>query len=180
MFRIATVVTTLALTFGVAQMAQAQGIARTFDELHLLVRPGDRVTVRETSGETASGRLVRLSPGALTIMAGGAERELSERDIASVLQRRQDPLGNGARWGMGIALGLAGAAAVSIRCDGCGGALIAGGLFYGGLGAGIGAGVDALITAPEVIYERTPSAARVHVAPIAGGGRTGVALTVGF
>lgn len=180
MSRIPRVVTILSLSMGLTSAAHAQGIARNFDELRLLVRPGDRVTVRDASGASESGRVTRLSPEALTLAVNGAERELAERDVSSILQRRQDPLGNGARWGLGVAAGLVALTAASVKCDGCGGLFVFGGLFYGGLGAGIGVGVDALITRPAVVYEHPGAEARVRVAPIAGRGRAGVALNVAF
>jgi len=54
-------------------------------------------------------------------------------------------------------------------------------LAYGGIGAGIGVGIDALMSSEQVIYaRRTKTSARVTLTPVLGLGRRGVLLSAGW
>jgi hypothetical protein len=53
-------------------------------------------------------------------------------------------------------------------------------LFCTGLGAAIGAGIDALITRQRVIYQRPATGDGVSVSPFIGRGRRGAAVSVRF
>lgn len=171
-------VTAVALLLGWSHAASAQGIARSFDQLQLLVRSGDSVTVRDEQGRETSGKIESLSATTLTVGRGDARREFREADVTTIHQRRQDSLGNGALWGLGIGAALA---AVPIAlCEDCGGEAVAVALVYGGLGAGIGVGIDALIARQQVIFQRPGATARLRVAPLVGGGRRGAVLAVTF
>src|SRR5688500_18411606 len=131
---------------GVAHPAAAQGIAGSFEQLQLLVRPGDKVTVTDASGHEATGRIVDLSTSMLVLSAGGTRRELSEPDVRDIQQRRSDSLANGAIWGLAVGSAIA-AGLVAAFWEGSDDAAPAIGFIamYGGIGAGIGVGVDALI-----------------------------------
>ncbi len=169
----------LAVLAASASVASAQGIARTFDQLQLLVRPGDRVTVRDAQGNETSGRITSLSPAALALAARGAMHDFRETDVTTIRQRRQDPLSNGALWGLvsGAGVALIPIALCGDDCDIVVAAIIP---VYAGLGAGIGVGVDALIARQQVIFERAGAAARLRMAPLVGRGRRGVMLAVTF
>ena len=80
----------------------AQGQAASFDQLSVLVRPGDKVTVTPTTGAPFSGRIASLSASELTLRVGKELRDLRELDVATVRHRRDDSLANGAAWGLGI------------------------------------------------------------------------------
>ena len=77
----------------------AQGQAASFDQLSVLVRPGDKVTVTPTTGAPFSGRIASLSGSRLTLRVGKELRELQELDVATVRHRRPDSLKNGALGG---------------------------------------------------------------------------------
>lgn len=170
------------LVLGVAHAATAQGIAGSFEQLQLLVRPGEKVTVTDASGHEATGRIVDLSQSMLVLSVGGTRRELSEPDVREIQQRRSDSLANGAIWGLAvgstIAAGLV--AAFWEDSDDVGPAVgfIA---LYGGVGAGIGVGVDALIARRQVIYQRR-SGSRVEVgfAPLVSPQRKGALVSLRF
>jgi hypothetical protein len=49
-----------------------------------------------------------------------------------------------------------------------------------GMGAAAGAGIDALITRRQVIYQKGAGGRRVSVSPMFGRGRRGAAITVTF
>jgi hypothetical protein len=165
-----------------ATPAEAQGVASTFEQLRLLVRAGDTVTVDESTGTVITGRIESLSPSTLILMTEGRRRELLESDITIIRQRRQDSMANGAIIGL-----MSGAAAagvlIAVACadDDCGGgeaaALIA---IYAAVGTGIGVGVDALITKKQVIYEKAVKSAQFRVSPLLAPGRRGVALSVAW
>jgi hypothetical protein len=135
--------------------------ATSFDQLSVLVRPGDTVTVTPDSGKPFSGRIRSLSSSGLTLLVGKELRSLEERDVTTVRHRRQDSLSNGALWGLGT-----GAAAGFSTCGFChpGPGLLMAGMF-GGIGAGIGVGIDALIKGNVVVFQRRSSGQQVTVMP---------------
>jgi len=163
----------------------AQEIAGTFDQLRVLVRPGDTITIADDGGREMTGTLAELSSSSLSLMVGRQRRDLQASDIDTIRQRRSDSLANGAKWGLGIGagLGLAAGLALSSGYDNDDdGALVAfGALIYGGLGAAIGVGVDALISGNQVIYARrgAPSA-RLTVRPQLTRERLGATVVIGF
>jgi hypothetical protein len=53
-------------------------------------------------------------------------------------------------------------------------------LVYGGLGAGVGAGLDALMLSNQIIYYKPSNSARLTVSPVVTRERKGVLLSVRF
>lgn len=165
-----------------SSIAHAQGIATSFNELRLLVRPGDTIGITSTGGREVTGKLVDLSSGVLVMRVGDGRQEWREGDVATIRQRRGDSLANGALWGLGIgggtmlAVGIAFAAIDEASATD----VAAVTAIYGGIGAGIGAGVDALISKRVVIFERRSAGTSFGVAPILSAGRKGALLTIGF
>ena len=136
-----------------AGQAEAQELAGTFDQLRVLVETGDRIRVVDASGQDIRGTIAAIGAASLTLEAGGTRRDFAERDITTIHQRRPDSLANGALWGLaaGTALGLYGGIALS--STGSSGVIIPiFTLLYGEIGAGIGTGLDALVSAERVIY----------------------------
>jgi hypothetical protein len=162
--------------------------ALTLEQMALLVRPGDTVTVIDTSGRQVKGRIQDLSATSLRLL--GSDRQpvsFAASDISTVRQRRADPLGNGARNGFwsGAAFGVF-AALIAISEDDSYldyswvAVPLAGGV-YGGIGAAIGVGVDALIVRNQVIYARPASPRNVvTVSPIAAKRQRGLRVSVRF
>ena len=95
----------------------AQGIARTVDELRLLVKPGDAVRLTDVSGHEVSGRILTLAPQSIELRVDGQSRQWNEADIASVSHRRPDSLANGAWWGFGIGVGLVSLAVAAVGVE---------------------------------------------------------------
>ena len=97
------------------------GVAASFEQLRVIAGPDAMVTVTDATGTRLTGRIPELSASSLSIIANGQRHDFGEGDIASIRQRRGDPLGNGALWGAGITAGLAalavGAAAADCDCD---------------------------------------------------------------
>jgi hypothetical protein len=181
------IVMMLGLCTVVPLAAAAQGIATSYQELRLLVRVGDKVTVTETSGQQVSGKITDLSAASLALMVDGRPRQWAETEVATISQRRSDSLANGAWIGLvsGAALPAIGLAIAVSQDDydddisgGEAAALIA---VYAGLGAAVGVGIDALISRRQVIFERrTASGVTFAIAPLVGPTRAAARVSLGF
>jgi len=139
-----------------ATTGEAQELAGSFDQLRVLVKHGDTVRVTDGAGEEVRGTITGLSSSSLDLMVGGTRRTFLETDISAIHQRRNDSLANGAKWGFvaGAALGVLGGIAIAREYEsGGGGAYIPIlGLVYGSIGAGAGAGIDAMHRSEQVIF----------------------------
>ncbi len=177
-------VSILVVCLAVPLTAFAQGIATSYRELTLLVRPGDTVTITDTSGQRVSGKITDLSPSSLALMVDGQPREWRESDVATVTRREADSLFNGAL--IGLAAG-AGTAAVTLAAvvhhDSYDGELSTGQItgimmLTAAGGAGLGLGIDAGVTRQRVVFQRRTLA--MSVSPLLGPARAGGRLTIGF
>jgi hypothetical protein len=172
----------VALIVLVAASAEAQQIAGTFDQLRVLVKPGDTLTITDGSGARVQGKLSELSGSSLRLNVSGAQREFQESNIDTISQRRPDSLRNGALTGLAVGGGLGGlfiAAMIAADDGGAAGWAVAGALFYAGIGAGIGTGIDALIEGRQVIYAGSSSKrTTVNISPIVRGRRKGLLFSV--
>jgi hypothetical protein len=101
---------TRALGFGLLFILPATGgaqeLAGSFDQLRVLVKPGDTVRVTDSRGQEVRGSIANLSPSSLALQAGEGRRTFLETDIAAIHQRRNDSLANGAKWGFAVGAGL--------------------------------------------------------------------------
>lgn len=171
------------LILSAAAPGQAQELATSLEQLRVLVRPGDRVRVTDTSGHEMKARVDRLSSSSISLLVGGGTRTLEEGDVVTIRQRKDDRLSNGARNGFigGAAFGLLVGLAAR-EYGGNGGFVAAAALAYGSIGAGVGVGIDAMITRDRIIYDGRAgrSSSNIRVAPFVTPERKGVALSVGF
>ena len=162
--------------------ARAQEIAGSFDQLRVLVKSGDTLTITDTSGERVQGKLTQLSGSGLVLDVSGAPRQFQDSDVNTVEKRGPDSLKNGALTGFAIGGGLGGLALGALAAADDGPTLavaVVGALLYGGIGAGIGVGVDALIEGRRVIYARSNSPrARLTIAPLLSERRKGVVVSL--
>ena len=172
----------LLLSAAVPQV-QAQELASSFEQLLVLVKPGDTVSVTDGTGQEAGGTVTALSSSSLELVVAGSRRTFLESEARTIRQRRSDPVKNGALWGLGIgaALGLTSfidteeSPALAV-----GEGLAVMGLM-GGLGAAVGVGIDAIFRGNEVIYSRPArTAASLKVSPLLARGRKGALLSVVF
>jgi hypothetical protein len=172
------------LSLVVAPGASAQELAGTFDQLRVLVAPGQTVTVIDQAGQKTTGEIVTLSATSLRLAVAGTVRDLGERDVAQIRQRRPDSLANGAKigFGVGLALGvLGGVALASTGEEGAWGYALVGAALYAGLGTGVGVGVDALIESEQPIFvARQSGGMAARLRPIVGAGRRGVQFVFRF
>lgn len=182
MTRTATVISlmVLGLTGCFAGAAKAQGVARTLDEVHLLVRPGETVRILDVAGRETKGRFESSSPAGLQLRSGRDLLDLKPEDVAEVRVRQQDSLKDGAWKGLGVGVGVA--VLVGASC-GCPELLVYALPWNVGLFAAVGVGFDALVTHERTIFAHasaTASTARYRVAPIVGPGAKGVRVAFQF
>lgn len=165
-----TIVFTITLFFFSSPKAIAQHAA-SFEQLELMIKPGDTVSVIEYSGQKSKGEIADVAPRWIRLVVNGVARDIQKTSVFEIQQRRNDPLGNGTRNGalIGVGLGIAsrsGAAAAVI---------------FTGLGAGIGLGIDALMARTQVIYRiDIPTFQQISIKPFIQGGNKGVKLSVSF
>jgi hypothetical protein len=164
--------------------AEAQGVASSFEQLGVLVKAGDKITVIDVAGAETEGRIGKLSRDTLTLTTPAGPRELGELDVGEIRQRRGDSLKNGAIIGAVAATAYyVTVGAILSHSDGGDviiGTAVVGGVLFAGMGAAAGAGIDALSTRQLVIYRRSSRASRVGVSPVFGHGRRGAAVIVTF
>lgn len=150
-------------------LAQTDGL---FERLGDHVNAGDRVRIVDATGRVRAGDVAALTPDYIALArTGGASERIAGIDVREVQVRRRDGVRNGTLIGFG-----------SVAVAYCGLALSAGSplacgiptVFLGGLGAGIGALVDAAITRREVVFRARPVA--VAVWPVSAGFGAGVAM----
>jgi hypothetical protein len=160
--------------------AAAQELASSFDQLRVLVKSGDRVRVSDAAGHETKGTIAGLSADRLALLVDGHTVSLTEDDIRVIRRETHASLGTGAKWGFGVGAGfgvLVGLALV----EETGAAMVPmASLIYGGLGAGIGVGICAMMPAQHVIYSARGRSTSVLVAPLIAPDRKGVVLSVGF
>jgi hypothetical protein len=128
---------------------EVQGVASSFDQLSVLVKPGDKISVSDVTGGEAEGRIGKLSRDTLTLVTEAGPRQFGAVDVAKIRERRDDSLTNGAIIGavagtaffvtMGALLSDPDAGDVIVSTA------IAGGVLFAGMGAAAGVGMDALI-----------------------------------
>ena len=141
-------------------LLSAPALAQTADTgTSDLVAQRPTVWVTEFSGKESVGRLKRVDPSSLTIDTPDGERSFERRAVYAI-HRRGDSVANGARFG--VVLGAAAGARLTSQW-GCGALLdpyercpastfAAVMAMTGGLGAGIGIGIDALFRGRTQIY----------------------------
>lgn len=171
------------LGFGLAD-AEAQQ-ATSFEQLQLLVKAGDTVSVTAFSGQVIKGKVAELSPSSIRLVSNDVAHDLAEADVSEIKQRRADSLGNGngARNGAitGAVFGVRGALIGDCPSDSCAGDGVGVAGVMTALGTGIGVGIDALIVRTQVVYRsRGRSSTRFNITPLLQGGNKGISLSVSF
>ena len=176
----------LATVLAAAAQAEAQ-TAASFDELPLVLRRGDRVAVTDDSGQSHTGRIIDLSPSSLSLEAVGYRLDVGPAEVMLVRQWRSDSLRNGTMIGLGVAaipgfLLSAAAHGLASNEGGSAGEAAAGvAVLSLGVGAALGAAVDALIQDSYLIYDhRGATRKRLTVSPLLSAHRRGVAVSIGF
>ena len=147
----------LALLLPDAALAQG-GTAKPAPPL----RSSEEVIVTQSaSGQELRGFLVELSPTTLAMLVDGTRVEVPLERVLRI-EGQNDSVRNGAAIGAVIAggLGVLGCTQALGRAGAC----VAAGILYTGIGALMGAGVDALHKGRTTVYSKPPSMA-LAVAP---------------
>jgi len=166
----------LATVVTAASFAGAQDVS--FDRLALHVNQGDTITVTDGDGRRLHGQVLDLSPSTLTLQAGALRHELYGDEVAVVRGRERDSLKNGAAIGFAVGAGYIVSMAVAHRIDDP--VIVYLALVFGGVGAGVGTGLDALHEDTKEIYRAVPSDRRLTVSPVLSRDRQGVSVSFGF
>jgi len=168
-------------------LAAAQEPVTSFDQLNTRLKPGDTIWVTDGQGREVKGKVQALAPDAITLKGDGP-RTFAAGDVRLISERRNDSLANGALIGLavgGVGTGLAClASAESSDAGWCAVAAAA----YGGIGAAIGVGIDALIPGKKLVAYRAPGTpgstgsaqARLSIAPVITPRTKGVAVAFAF
>lgn len=154
----------------VPQAHAQQRTARSFEQLRFLVKPGDGISITNDAGEKVDGHLVSLTDTELVLASDGARRSFQAGEALRIRQRRGDSLSNGIWIGVGVGIGLVTLAAAADESGTLSpGLVVAAGAIYAAMGAGVGAGVDALIRSRQTIFDTTvTSGASVAITPMLG------------
>jgi hypothetical protein len=165
-------------------LALGQEPVKSFDQLNTRLKSGDKIVVTDTQGREHQGKLVELSASSLTLDRVG---KLAASDVRMVQERAHDSLKDGALIGLASGLTLGAIAAADCAggdCEFSPAAVFAmvGGV-YGGLGAAVGAGIDALIPGKKRVVYRAPdgtAGTRVTLAPVVTPRAKGIAVSFTF
>lgn len=153
-------------------LAVAQPVL-TFERLADHLNAGDRVRIVDATGRERTGAIAALTPDDLALARGGGAMErIARAEVREVWMRRHDRVRNGALIGFTSVAASYCALAVSWgNAQQCGVPAI----FLGGLGAGLGALIDAAITRQSVVF-RADSPVTLRLQPARGGAAVGAAL----
>jgi hypothetical protein len=161
----------------------AQELASSFEQLSVLVKPRDTVTVTDHTGSQTKGTIAVLSPSSLELIVSGSRRSFLENETRTIRMRRSDSLRNGALWGLGVgaALGLTTFIDTEESPALPTGEAIGATFTFAGLGAAVGVGLDAMFRHDEIIYSRPSGVAvRVTASPWSTRGGAGARLVFAF
>jgi len=158
----------------------AQTIANSFGELQTVLKKGQTITVTDASGERVKGKVADVSPSSLVAFIPEA-RMFAEGSVTEI-RIAADSLKNGTLIGLGVGGGV-GVAVILAKCDNgsdCSYALkVAAG--YAGIGAAIGAGIDALLyKGGRVVYRSRQQTHSLSVSPLLGKERQGALVSFRF
>ena len=174
----------VAVLFASPRVAAAQEPVASFDQLNTRLKPGDTIWVTDAQGREVKGKIVDVAPGVLTLKADGAKTYTSG-DVNLIRERQHDSLANGTLIGLGVGgLGVGLACLASVDGDEKGWCLAAA-LVYGGVGAAVGLGIDAMIPGKKLVAYRAPrtpgsSQSRLSIAPVITPRAKGMAVAFSF
>jgi hypothetical protein len=143
----------------------AQEPATSFDQLHLVMGKGDKVTLVDASGNKITGRIDRIAPNALDLKVGAKVQTFSENDIRQITENKPDSPLNGFLIGAGIGFGATLPVNFAIADRDETGLAVYASALWGLIGGGIGALVDACIHEKHSVYFRTRSNVSWTISP---------------
>jgi hypothetical protein len=163
--RTSILVGAVATALALPSAAYAQAPTTTLEQLSLIARNGDRITVQDHTGGMTQGTITEINAKGLAINVDGVVRRWSASDVREVRRRASDRVWNGALIGAAISGSLAALNYLDNECHGdpaCARVVLFGAAF----GAGIGAGIDAMIRANRVVYQSPGRGASWSLGPV--------------
>jgi len=162
--------------------AEAQTMARSFEELRGIVKAEETVIVTDMKGRRVKGALTAVDEDSLSLATDGRTQTFGRSEVSTV--RVPDGLGNGALIGAGAGLGAALGILAMIAGSGDGyvlpSAKVVAPLLLSGTGALLGALVDRAHEGGRVLYVSPGQTSRLVVSPLLGNDRQGVLVSVRF
>ena len=188
------IINTFTLTLGACLVATFIGTIpataqTTADAIRSTIKEGQKVSITDDHGREFKGRISRLTGGSLSLLESKTSTDIPYDQIVRI-DRPHDGLGNGALIGFGVGAALGFAAVVSEDTRSCDpdvlfdcsdpnpGGYAALTAIAGGLGAAIGAGVDALIHRNPSLYRRGNT--RITMTPAIAPGKRAALLAVSW
>ena len=138
----------------VSRDVPAQEPATAFDQLNLIVKEGDKVTVTGPSGDRITGRVNSLASNGLELKTGAGVRSFSDNDIRQITRKKPDSPLNGFLIGFAAGFGATLPVNLGIADDDETGMALAASAIWGLIGGGIGALVDACVQEKQLVYQR--------------------------
>jgi hypothetical protein len=160
--------------------------ASSFERLTEVLQIGDKVYVTDSAGRQHEGSLSALSPSALKLVQPGRIGEFVATEVVAIMRLEPDSKKNGALIGLGVgaaAGAVVGAYSAMDSATNATATALLGGLLWGGLGALIGTGLDALSPGRKVVvYDaRAPgTSARLNLSPMVLPGRQSIVVRLSF
>jgi hypothetical protein len=177
-----TVVMTLTLVLAPVA-ATAQEPVMSFDQLNTRLKIGDTIWVTDAQGREVKGKVQGLDAASLTLESR-TPLSFAPSDVRVIQERRPDSVKNGALIGMGAGMAVGIVSMLTLDFEGCTFGCVAAVLgYFGGIGAGVGALVDAMIPGKKQAVYRAPGSlpsARLSLAPLITPARKGVAVSFSF
>ena len=139
--------------------AGAQEPVKSFDQLNTRLKVGDTIWVTDAQGLEVKGKIQGLAAASLTLEAR-TPLSFAASDVRVIQERRPDSVKNGALIGMGAGGAVAIVSMLTLDFEGCTFGCAAAVLgYFGAIGAGVGALVDAMIPGKKQVLYRAPGAA---------------------
>jgi hypothetical protein len=145
--------------------ALAQEPATSLDQLKILLKTGDKVTLMDLSGHSITGRIERIGPDALDLRVKDKVQTFAEKDLGQITQKKQDSALNGILIGAAVGFGAALPINLGIADESEKGVAVAASALWGLIGGGIGALVDASVTQKQLVYFRPRSSVSWSIRP---------------
>jgi hypothetical protein len=160
--------------------------AHTFNDMRQKLATGDTVQVFDSNGNRTQGKVVDVSPDALTLESKGSRVVLSENTVGEVRRKEPDRLWNGILigGGIGVAAGFLAASGVCGQNDSECSAIARPVFVLPGIGIGIaiGALIDRSLNKFGTVFT-SPGAAgqpRVSLSPVFSRQHRAFRLSIGF
>jgi hypothetical protein len=169
---------------GFSNLAGAQTPAVSFGELGGSLKPGRTISVLDDAGRTVTGKLRDLSATSLRVRVDGHEETLPQSRIREITEHRRmtrsfAKIGFLAGAVAGVALGVT--AEDCFGCPGPGATAVAGAIFLGGIGTGIGAIVGSQKSRDRLVYQASAHQPRAFsVTPVWSAHGTGLRAVFRF